>query len=315
MTRVDDRLLQCPDCRASGIPGSMRAIASELTCSICDRTFSLANEVPVLLAADNPLFEPAAYTRAKVDVRRRKLRRILPGASVNLSRARILCRLFAGLGTGAQRVLVVGAGTQVEAMVTLPAFREDLTLTCIDIDAGADVDYFCDAHTLAFQDAAFSAVVTTAVLEHVLEPQQVVAEIHRVLAPGGLVYSELPFMQQVHEGAYDFSRYTLGGHRWLFRDFEEIDTGSVAGPGTALVWAIEHFAIAPWRSRAAQRCARGVARCLFFWLKYFDFAWADRPAAMDGASCTYFYGRKSASRLSEGELIARYTGDKVVQHV
>ena len=315
MTRLDERLLQCPDCRARGTPGSMRSTGSELCCSICNRAFSLADDVPVLLAADNPLFEAAAYSRAEVGERRRRKRRILPGPSVNLSRARLLSRLFSELGTGARRVLVVGAGTQVEAMLKLPAFRDDVTVTCIDIDAGADVDYFCDAHTLAFQDGAFSAVVTTAVLEHVLEPQRVVSEIHRVLAPGGLVYSELPFMQQVHEGAYDFSRYTLGGHRWLFRDFEEIDTGSVAGPGTALVWAIEHFAIAPWRSRVAQRCARGVARCLFFWLKYFDFAWADRPAAMDGASCTYFYGRKSASRLSEGELIARYTGDKVVQHV
>jgi len=57
----------------------------------------------------------------------------------------------------------------------------------------------------------FDAVWIQAVLEHVLDPVRVVAEIHRVLRPGGLVYSEIPFMQEVHEGAYDFTRFRLSG--------------------------------------------------------------------------------------------------------
>src|SRR5207237_664581 len=31
-----------------------------------------------------------------------------------------------------------------------------------------------------------------------------------------LVLGDTPFMQQVHEGAYDFTRFALSGHRWLF---------------------------------------------------------------------------------------------------
>ncbi len=57
------------------------------------------------------------------------------------------------------------------------------------------------------------------------------AEIHRVLRPGGIVYADTPFLQQVHEGAYDFTRFTDSGHRFLFRRFERIDSGSVAGCG------------------------------------------------------------------------------------
>jgi SAM-dependent methyltransferase len=38
-----------------------------------------------------------------------------------------------------------------------------------------------------------------AVLEHALDPPVVVAEIYRVLKPGGLVYADTPFMQRVHE--------------------------------------------------------------------------------------------------------------------
>jgi 2-polyprenyl-3-methyl-5-hydroxy-6-metoxy-1,4-benzoquinol methylase len=46
----------------------------------------------------------------------------------------------------------------------------------------------------AFGDGTCDAVVVQAVLEHVLQPDVVVAEIHRVLRPDGLVYAETPFM-------------------------------------------------------------------------------------------------------------------------
>ena len=80
-------------------------------------------------------------------------------------------------------------------------------------------------------DDSCDAVVVQAVLEHVLDPQVVVDEINRVLKPGGLVYAETPFMQQVHAGRYDFSRYSDAGHRWLFRQFEEVDRGLSAALG------------------------------------------------------------------------------------
>jgi SAM-dependent methyltransferase len=83
-------------------------------------------------------------------------------------------------------------------------------------------------------DASFDAVVAQAVLEHVADPARAVAEMHRVLVAGGLVYAEIPFMQQVHEGAYDFRRYTHVGLRRLFRDFDEVAAGPVCGPAMAL---------------------------------------------------------------------------------
>ena len=110
-------------------------------------------------------------------------------------------------------------------------------------DAKGMVDLFCDAHELPFLDETFDGVIASAVLEHVVYPERVAAEIHRVLARRGLIYSEIPFLQQVHEGAYDFTRYTLSGHRRLLNHFEEFSSGVVAGPGTTLAWAIEHFAV------------------------------------------------------------------------
>ena len=57
----------------------------------------------------------------------------------------------------------------------------------------------------------------------------------------GVVYAETPFMQQVHMGPYDFTRFTHSGHRRLFRRFEEVESGAVCGPGMALAWAYQYF--------------------------------------------------------------------------
>ncbi len=184
-----------------------------------------------------------------------------------------------------------------------------------DVDAGANVDLLCDGHDLPFADACFDAVVTTAVLEHMLYPEQVASEIARVLKHGGLLYSELPFMQQVHEGAYDFTRYTLSGHRRLFNRFTEIDAGMVAGPATALVWALENFALAFFTSAMTRKFAKAVVRVLFAWIKHVDRVLVDRPEAMDSASCTYFYGAKGAQPVADLEIVKRYRGAKHVQHL
>ena len=44
-----------------------------------------------------------------------------------------------------------------------------------------------DVHELPFADASFDAVFAHAVLQHVKEPLRVLAEVHRVLKPGGVV--------------------------------------------------------------------------------------------------------------------------------
>lgn len=157
--------------------------------------------------------------------------------------------------------------------------------------------------------------MTTAVLEHVLYPEQVGAEIARVLKAGGLLYSELPFMQQVHEGAYDFTRFTLSGHRRLFNQFSEIDVGMVAGPATALVWALENLALALVSRAPLRKLTKVGVRFALGWIKYLDHFLAKRPEAMDGASCTYFLGAKAQERVPDSEIIARYVGAKALRHV
>ncbi|MFZ1908375.1 MAG: methyltransferase domain-containing protein, partial [Burkholderiales bacterium] len=243
--------------------------------------------------------------------------RLIPSPSINLASRRTLLRLRGTLRRrGARKVLVLGGGRQRKWLDPLMSggTPDGLQLTYTDIDHGADVDLFCDAHELPFLDASQDAVITTAVLEHVMYPERAAAEIHRVLRVGGLLYSEMPFMQQVHEGAYDFTRYTLSGHRRLFNRFDEIDSGMVAGPATALVWAIENFALAFVSRPRLRQAVKALVRIAAGWIKYLDRLLMHNPQAMDGASCTYFLGSKVDTPIPDSEIVARYVGAKHLQH-
>jgi SAM-dependent methyltransferase len=199
-------------------------------------------------------------------------------------------------------VLVIGGGTLSEGIRYL---RENapLQIVCFDIYASDQTDFVADAHDIPLIDGVVDGVWIQAVLEHVLTPSRVADEIARVLRPGGLVYAETPFLQPVHEKAYDFTRFTESGHRWLFRQFEEIDTGVVSGPGSTLFLHLRHFAGAVLRNR---RLGNLVA-LPFFWLRYFDRI-VPRTYSSDMASGVYFLGRKSDSALAPREMPALFRG-------
>lgn len=310
-------LLRCPCCQSSAL--SVTDDARDMVCEPCGSRYPVSFGRPVLLRPDNDLFSQVDYCEAKAPVLKatgRSLKSLVPNASVNLSSQRVLARVRRLLEEmPSATVLVVGGGRQRQWLDERLGADGSVQVIYSDIDTGADIDLFCDAHDLPFMDGAFDAVVTTAVLEHVLYPERVAAEITRVLRQGGLLYSELPFMQQVHEGAYDFTRYTLSGHRRLFNHFAELESGMVAGPGTALVWAIEHFAMAFVVRSALRNILKAVVRLLFGWIKYFDLLLANKPAAMDAASCTYILGVKVEDRTADSEIIDRYVGGQNLRHV
>ena len=62
-----------------------------------------------------------------------------------------------------------------------------------------------------FEDASFDSILCNAVLEHVDSAFAVVAELARVLRPGGHMILAVPFLQPFHENPIDFRRYTRDG--------------------------------------------------------------------------------------------------------
>jgi SAM-dependent methyltransferase len=307
MSLVPDALLRCPRTGAA-----LRREGGALVGP--DTRYPIVDGVPVLVDDERSLFSAASVVggppRAQAS-RRQRLRERLSGNVVsrrNLAALGALLDARRAAGRGTQRVLVIGGGIAGYGMDAL-IDRAGVELVETDVYLGPRTAVVCDAHDLPFADGAFDAVVAQAVLEHVADPPRVVAELHRVLAADGLVYSEIPFMQQVHEGAYDFTRYTATGHRRLFRWFDELDRGAVSGPAEALAWSVRYLAVAvaggsARRQRAAELTARGAT----LWLSLVDRLLLRRPAALDAASGTFFLGRARATPLPDGVIVAAHRG-------
>jgi ubiquinone/menaquinone biosynthesis C-methylase UbiE len=203
--------------------------------------------------------------------------------------------------------LVIGGGT---TGLGIREIKKNAAIHLVESDVvlGPNTMLLCDGHDLPFADASFDGVIIQAVLEHVLDPYRCSDEIYRVLKPDGLVYAETPFMQQVHGGPYDFTRFSHLGHRRLFRRFQEVDSGAACGPGMALAWSYQYFFSSFTSSKKARWLLHAFTSFTSFYLKYFDRYLINKPGGLDAASATYFMGRKSDILLSDRELIAQYKG-------
>lgn len=321
--RVPAELLRCP---ATGQPlRPADAGPSRLVTADGARAYPVVDGVPVLIDGDACIFTAAEVAatapratangagRGRGSALRAIADRLTPSATYNPGapeRYRRFRRevLAARRPDRRARVLVVGGGQLGWGMEELAACA-DVELVETDVYLSPRVDVACDGHQLPFPDGAFDGAIAQAVLEHVACPARVVAEMHRVLAPGGIAYAETPFMQQVHEGAFDFTRFTELGHRRLFRDFDEVARGVALGPATGLLWSLCYFARAlPRRSRRAAGLLERATLVAFGWLKYLDRALAGHRGAQDAAAGYWFMGRRADRPLPDRELVRDYRG-------
>jgi SAM-dependent methyltransferase len=82
-------------------------------------------------------------------------------------------------------------------------------------DEAKTVDAYYDGIHIPFPDASFDALICTQVLEHADDPEALVADCARVLAPGGQAFFSMPFTYPEHEKPYDFRRFTRFEHTRL----------------------------------------------------------------------------------------------------
>jgi len=73
------------------------------------------------------------------------------------------------------------------------------------------VDVYASGLALPFPVESFDAVVCAEVLEHVPDPARLLAEVHRVLRPGGHLVLTTPQTWGLHEEPHDYFRYTKYG--------------------------------------------------------------------------------------------------------
>ncbi len=70
----------------------------------------------------------------------------------------------------------------------------NIEYTAIDLEPGPHVNRVCDVTELTFSDGAFDGIICVHVLEHVERDDEAIAEMVRVLEPGGWILIDVPLM-------------------------------------------------------------------------------------------------------------------------
>jgi SAM-dependent methyltransferase len=106
-----------------------------------------------------------------------------------------------------------------------------------DLFEGPNVDRVEDVRRLSFPDGAVGSVVSVDTLEHVADPLRAVAEMHRVLQPGGVCAIASVMLFHIHEHPWDYWRFTPDGFGLLLAPFatsEVISHGDPLFPETVM---------------------------------------------------------------------------------
>lgn len=301
----------CPRCKSSA-----RIVDERVVCSspACGAVYPTVSGIPVLFNEEASLFDNATGVSmtAAIPQPKNKLKSLLRTITPSLSRNYRADENFAQLSdligaSGGGDILVLGAGVNPVGLNRLLA-QGNTRVVETDVVPGPRAGMICDAHDIPFLDATFDAVIIQGVICWLQDPVRAIAEIHRVLKPDGLVYAETPFVQQNTGGEYDFVRYTHVGHRRLFRDFSEIESGPVGGPGMVLAWSWSHFLMSFASTRRGRAWMKVLASFTGFWLPRMDRWIGRRPCAVDSASGVYFLGRRSLETMSDRDIIRGYRG-------
>jgi SAM-dependent methyltransferase len=80
------------------------------------------------------------------------------------------------------------------------------------------LDYVCDLTEIPVEDDRYDRILFNQVLEHLPDPPAAVAELYRVLKPGGRLFCSAPLFYAEHQTPHDYYRYTRFGLRRIFED-------------------------------------------------------------------------------------------------
>jgi SAM-dependent methyltransferase len=150
-----------------------------------------------------------------------RLRKLLPGALANYvlhfeAQIEISVQEFAASLKPGLRILDAGAGeTQYKKYFAAQHYIGlDLAIGDKNWDYSS-LDVVGELSRLPFPDGVFDASLNIVTLEHVPEPARVLAELSRVLAPGGQLLLIAPHEWEEHQQPHDYFRYTRYGLEYL----------------------------------------------------------------------------------------------------
>ena len=213
-------LAACPKCRQTLAISPPAPI-----CRSCGRVFGYVGRSLNLLPADFPVPAPvqaAGYWKlpitgwiANLYVHHNQSRRVRTTLAEFLGQLREPCW-----------GLTVGSGNA----------KLHPRMISLDVNAGPQVEVLGDAQCLPFADGVFSHLVSQEVFEHLPDPCRAMAEVSRVLRPGGMLYLQVPFVLGFHSGPHDYWRFTGPGLRRLVQSagLEILSCVPAVGAGTSM---------------------------------------------------------------------------------
>ena len=199
MIRLD--LLCCPRCKSGLVPAGTH----EVRCVGCGHPYPLVDGVPILLR--DPSQASVAHQAE-----------LPPRPVYSMWKERLILKAL----TDAQVALDFGAGRQV---------FDDPCIIKLDIVFDDTLDVVGDLHELPLRSESVDFAFGSAVMEHIRDPRTAIAEIYRVLKPGGFLYADWSFLTAYHGYPHHYSNVTLQGIQEAFRDFTCLQVG--VGPHLA----------------------------------------------------------------------------------
>ncbi|MEM9128157.1 MAG: class I SAM-dependent methyltransferase [Pseudomonadota bacterium] len=139
----------------------------------------------------------------------------------------------------------------------LGAGRHDYSAYALETDAYIRSDYqpdtrddriAIDATAIDFPDASFDSIICMSALEHICDYPAALAEMHRVLKPGGQLLLCVPWLFPYHGAPDDYHRFTASALRVHLAQFEITEFEAVGNYWLSLAMFLQR----PIWSRPAQ---------------------------------------------------------------
>ncbi len=137
------------------------------------------------------------------------------------------------------------------------------SLLSVDEYVGVEIDTndkkpgitYYDGYKLPFKDENFDSIISSEVFEHVVNIEDIVSELNRVIKSGGMMLLSVPFAYPKHCEPFDYQRWTLAGIKNLL---ENAGFEFVEGKASSSYWeCIAQFQNVYWAEEVIAKTKSG----------------------------------------------------------